>query len=122
MGLMKKAAGSVQQTPMSLSADRTVGSTTAATHHGFSQAEQARRIMQFLRTSNSRLSTWPGNAVELTRQMKVLQRAVGQERATAAMSSYLQRQRDMAATNALQRQEEIENDELQMRSAPEALQ
>jgi hypothetical protein len=122
MGLMKKVAGPVRQTPLSSSTDRSFGSKAAASHHGHSQAMQARRIMQFLRTSDARLSGWPGNAVELTRQMKVLQRAVGQERATAVMTGYLQRQRDMAKAEMLQRQEEIDEDELQMRAAPEALQ
>ena len=78
--------------------------------------------MQFLTTSEARLSNWHGNPIELTRQMKVLQRVVGHRRATAAMNGYLQRQRDMAKAEALQRQAIEDDDELQMQPAPEALQ
>jgi hypothetical protein len=66
--------------------------------------EQARRFMQFLRTSSERLSDWSGNATQLTRQMKVLQRVIGPEQATVAMHDYLQRQLDLAAADAMQRQ------------------
>jgi hypothetical protein len=88
----------------------------AASHvRGLSEKEQARRTLQFLKTSNAQLLTWHGNRVELTRQMKVLQRVVGDRQASAALNGYLQRRR--AVADPLQRQDLDDEELLQGRLA-----